>query len=146
MDENRPSLLSTSLDCGDLRPRDRRNKRVFARLLLAWGLSYIAAAYLGKTERVPAGVAQWVAVAVPVVMAVLAVLAYARYLLRTDELDRSIELHAIVAAFGAGFVVWQVCEMVEVFGASLGGWSSAPILAMCIAYSAGVLVGRRRYQ
>jgi hypothetical protein len=124
--------------------RDRRNQRRVLPWALVWALSFIAVT-LGITKGDwPFGMTL-AGVAGHLVFGAATVLAYRRFLRETDELRRKIEVEALALAFGVGLVGGLSYWLLLVSGAA-PVWGFALIFAAMMAtYSAGVLIGHRRY-
>jgi hypothetical protein len=130
--------------CRSMPVRDLKNARRANLVMLLWALTLLPALYLLKEELVPAGPLVWVAIAVPTLLSVAAVVTYIRFLRHADELLRKIQYEALGLGFGAGFVAAFALELLEEGG--IGTYDAGdPMFAMILFYCIGILVGTRRY-
>jgi len=143
-DTNRGGLLAYLAACRSMRPADRRNVNVATGLLLAWAVSFGAGILLLKRGVVPEGPLAYLLVAVPIGLAILAVLAYVRFLRRADELHSKIQFEALALGFGAGFVATFGFSLLEAVGAHTFTLAD-PFSVMVVFYMVGLFVGARRY-
>ena len=125
--------------------RDRRNERRIALWAFLWGVSFIAVALGIKRQWWPFEV-NIAAVIGTSLLAIATAVAYHRFLRETDELRRKIEVEALALAYAVGVIGGLAYWLLAVAGA-MPQWGYACVFAaMMLAHSAGVLVGRRRYQ
>lgn len=111
---------------------------------LAWALCFVAVALAIAEHWLPFG-ATLAGVIGTALLGIATVLAYRRFLQQADELRRKIEVEALALAFGVGMVGGLTYWLLMVSNA-VPEWGFAFVFsAMLLAYSAGVLVGRRRY-
>ncbi len=130
--------------CRTMPERDRRNARIANWWLFAWCVTFLPALYFFRRDQMPPGIVSWVAVVVPIVLAVCGVLAFIRFLRQADELQRQIQMEALALGFGAGFVASFGLELLEEVG--IGSFGAPDTFsAMALFYLIGMLIGTRRY-
>ena len=141
-ESSKPSFWSA---CYDSTPRDRRNLRRIAWTVGLWAAASITAKLLITREVLPEGTGRWAVAAVPVLLAVPVLIAYARFLRDGDELQRVIQTQALALGFGGTFFA--------VTGYSLAERAGAPpldrgdlLLVMGLLYALGSYLGWRRYR
>jgi hypothetical protein len=119
-------------------------------MVLLWSMIWTSS-FVGVTLALKRG---WLAGAPGIVAAVASAslglgtaLAYQRFLKEADEVQRKIELEALALAFGVGLIGGFAYWLLEYSGAVPASKSELlyVLAAMCLTYSAGVLLGRRRY-
>lgn len=128
----------------DATPRDWRNLRRLLGAMAAWAVAFVGGAHLLRRGLAGTGPLSWVVAGLPAVLGALVVMAYVRYLRETDEFQRTIHLGALGIGFGGGWFAAAGYRLFELQGApelSRGG----VIIVMAVAYTAGILLGRRRY-
>ena len=92
----------------------------------------------------PAGKLFDVVLLVAIVLSVVAVGFFIRFILRADELLRKIQLEALAIGFGGGFVATFALDLAEKVGFESFD-ISAPLMAMVVCWVVGFLVATRRY-
>jgi hypothetical protein len=124
--------------------RDQRNQWRVLLWSILWALSFIVVTHGIEGEWLPSagGLAGVIATAL---IGLANVLAYRRYLVETDELRRKIEMDALAFAFGLGVIGGLAYWQLVVSGAAPGTGFVYVFAAMVLTYSAGVLIGRRKY-
>lgn len=135
----------TLWDRCDTTPRDRRNTVRMLLALAAWAVVFVAVTWAIRKELLPAGPVSWIAAALPSALMVVAFLAYADYLRKADELQRTIQLRALALGFGAGWLALCGYPLFEHLGApaiDAGDY----VLVMAVFYTLGVVLGQRRYR
>ncbi len=144
-DDPRPSFRDSLESCHSMPQRDRRNARRANWLLFFWAVTFLPALYLFRRGHMPPGAVSYVAVAVPIALAIAGVIAYIRFLREADELQRQIQLEALSLGFGAGFVASFGLQLLEELG--LGEFGAPDTFSvMVFFYLAGMLLGTRRYR
>jgi hypothetical protein len=133
-------------DCAGETPRDRRNRRRYTLLLAVWALAFLSSTFLIASDVVTVGPLRWVAACVPSIFAIIAVIAYWRYLREADELAGAIQLKALAFAVSAGFIVWPAFELLAESGVPIDDWPNLTMLTMIGFYVFGVALGRRHYR
>ena len=131
--------------CADTTPRDRRNSLRVLAALVVWGVVFVAVTWAIRKELLPAGPVSWIVAALPSVLLLVAFLAYADYLRKADELQRTIQLHALALGLGAGWLALCGYPLFERLGApaiDAGDY----IVVMSVFFSLGVLLGQWRYR
>ncbi len=131
--------------CEDTTPRDSRNLMRILWTLGAWALTFLAATMGFKRGLVPEGPMSWVVAALPTLLGILVILAYARFLRESDELQRVIHHQALALGFGAGWLALMAYAVFEKMGVSVFGTDTIT-LAMMITYSLWIVLGRLRYR
>ena len=143
MENAQRTIWQKLASCTTGRPEDRRNNWIATGLLLLWAVSYVGASLLIGKAALPASLSYLVA-AVPVAISILAMAAYARFILRADELLRKVQLEALAFGFAGGFVATFTFDLAEELG--LGSVDvSAPMMVMIVCWVIGVVVATRRY-
>jgi predicted MFS family arabinose efflux permease len=131
--------------CGDTTPRDRRNTVRMLVALAVWAVVFVAATWAIRKELLPTGPISWIVAALPSALMVVALLAYADYLRKADELQRAIQLQALALGFGAGWLALCGYPLFERLGAPAidpGDY----VIVMAVCFSLGVVLGQRRYK
>ena len=144
-DKSRNAISDFVASCHSMPERDRRNARRANWLLFFWAVTFLPALYLFRRGLMPSGPISWVAVVVPIVLAIAGVVAYIKFLREADELQRQIQLEALSVGFGAGFVASFGLQLLEELG--LGDYGAPDTFSvMVFFYLAGMLIGSRRYR
>jgi hypothetical protein len=133
-----------TLDSFSTPRRDQHNQRRIVLWSLAWALSFVAVTLVIKKEWLPFGLTI-AGVIGSAIIGVATVLAYRRFLAETDELRRKIEVEALAFAFGVGFVGGHSYWLLVVKGAAPATGFIYVFAAMALTYSAGVVMGLRKY-
>jgi hypothetical protein len=124
--------------------RDRQNQRRVTIWSVIWGVSYIIVT-IAIQKGWLSSAAAIAAVIGTSLFGVATLLAYHRFLRETDELRRKIEVDALALAFGIGLVggltFFLLFENSLVSGRSFG----LVFVAMILAHTSSVVIGRRRY-
>ncbi|MGH7570668.1 MAG: hypothetical protein ACREMK_02355 [Gemmatimonadota bacterium] len=131
--------------CKDSTPRDSRNRLRVLWVSLIWAVSFVAGAQLIKRDLLPAGPVSWVVAALPSAIAVLVLIAYARFLREADELQRMIQLKALALGFGGGFFAIAGLSLFERLGVHWLDMGDS-LVVMPVLYSIGVVLGQWRYR
>ena len=126
--------------------RDIANIRRWGMWMVAWALLSFADAEWVGAERGVTSAATLGLEALVLVTLVGTVLAYARYVRETDELNRSIQLRAFSVGFAAGFLSLQVAEGVVNAGLVESVDSDISALVMLLTWAATSGVLQRRYR
>ncbi|HEX7707419.1 MAG TPA: hypothetical protein VF701_13265 [Thermoanaerobaculia bacterium] len=124
--------------------QDRHNQRQVTIWAAAWALSYVVVTFATKREWLTSGMAVAAALGTAV-LGVATLLAYRRFLLHADELQRKIELEALAIAFGIGIVGGLTYWLMFEGGVVSGKGFSFVFGAMILSHAIAVVVGRRRY-
>ena len=133
---NDDSLTNSQRDC-------RNQRRIWLRAFL-WACSFIAVALGIRMKWLSFGVVL-AGVTGSSLLGLATVLAYHRFLQESDELRRKIEVEALALAFGVGMIGGLAYWLLAVSGAVPVTGFAYVFSAMLLAYSVGVLIGRRRY-
>ncbi len=128
----------------DMTATDWRNLRRFLVAVAAWAVSFVGGEYLLRGGVVSGAVVSWVVAALPGVLGILAIVAYARYLRQTDELQRQTHLSALALGFGGGWLAVAGYRLFEFLGAPVMDRGGVMVV-MAVVFTAGLLLARRRY-
>lgn len=128
----------------DATPRDWRNLKRFALAFVLWAVAFEGGAYLLREGVVTTGPIAWLVAALPSVLALLMVLAYARYLHQTDEFQRMIHFRALALGFGGGWLAVAGYRLFELMGAPRAD-RAAMLVVMAVLFVLGLLLAYRRY-
>jgi hypothetical protein len=127
--------------------RNCRNQRLVILWSLVWMSSWVGVTLALKSGWLAAGAPGIVAALVSACLGIGTALAYRRFLNEADEVQRQIELEALALGFGVGLVGGFAYWLLERSGAVPTSKSDLlyVLAATCFTYSAGVLLGKRRY-
>ena len=125
--------------------QDRRNELRIAAWAAVWMGAWMAVLAGLRDGWIPGGAVGTAAAIAVSLLGVPTLLAYRRYLRRTDELQRKIQLDAVALAFGLGIVAGVANEVLETAGVIAGLSASDLVVLMLLLYPLGVLLGHRRY-
>ena len=131
--------------CAGATPQERRHLWFAIGVLLIWAICLTAANQLIKRELVPEGPISWILAAVPQIVAIFALLVYARYLRSCDELQRLVQLEALALSCGVtvfGLAGYPLFVRLGAPPASLNDFT----LVMAVAYALGIVLGWARYR
>ena len=131
--------------CLDTPPHDWRNMKRFLWSLGAWAVCFAGGSQLIKRELLPAGPIPWVVALLPNVVAVLVIVAYARFLREADELQRVVQLQALALGFGGTFFALSGYRILERLGAPAADIGDFAVV-MAVLYAVGSVLGWRRYR
>jgi hypothetical protein len=129
--------------CRNATERDRRNARRATWWLFAWAVSYVAVKFGLVKGVVPEGALSVLAVTVPIVLGLIAVLGYVRLVRQADELQRKIQLEAMALGFGGAFLGNFGLDLLERVGVPVSGGDLFVVAAAF--YILGIILGARRY-
>ncbi|CAN5847894.1 hypothetical protein BH23ACT10_BH23ACT10_23930 [soil metagenome] len=126
---------------------DRRNQLWFKAWMTAWGISFVGATWVLRSANAgsPTGSTAWIVALVPTGLAIIAVVAFMRFLRQTDELIRRIQLEALVFGFVTAILFGVASPLLARAGAPELGVNGLAAIAM-LAFGIGQLVGTRRYR
>jgi len=124
--------------------RDRRNGWRYTAWTFLWLLSLAAVKFVLETTSLD-GLLAWAVTAVPIVLSLVALWAYLRFLREADELTRRVQLEAIAFGFAVGLIVHFAWFPLSQLGAPALD-RSALMTVMVLAYLAGMGVVARRYK
>lgn len=135
-----------TLTCGGqgLTARDKRNQWIAVAWIFVWSLSCVLASAVLVRDLVPAGVMSWVVALLPTLLGIGTVLAFRRFLVEADELQRKIQLDGLAVGFGLGVIGSFGLRLVERAGGPAFDVDDAIVLMM-VGYAVAVVVGSRRY-
>ena len=123
----------------------QRNQIVVVGWLFLWQLAFLLATVALRKAWVPAGPVAILVAILPTLLGVAMLFAYKRFLRRSDELQRKIQLDALAFGFGSGLVAAVAYQLLERAGAGFGAEVADLAAFMMVAYAIGVLLGTRRY-
>jgi fluoride ion exporter CrcB/FEX len=124
--------------------RDRRNQRRVTLWSLVWAFCFIALSLGIMKKWLPFGLTL-AGVIGTALLGIATILAQRRFLQETDELRRKIEVEALALAFGVGVIGGITDWLLEVSRIVPPSSFIYVVCMMMLTYSAGVLIGRRRY-
>lgn len=132
---------------GPAMTRNCRNQRLVLLWSLVWMSSFVGVTLALKSGWLASGAPGIVAAVVSSCLGLGTALAYRRFLKEADEVQRTIELEALALGFGVGLIGGFAYWLLERSGAVPTSKSDLlyVLAATCFTYSAGVLLGRRRY-
>jgi hypothetical protein len=87
----------------------------------------------------------WAIAAVPIILGVLVLFTYRRFLRESDELQRQIQLEALALGLGVGWVAISSYPLFERLGAPPLDTADY-VLVMAVSYSLGSILGWRKYR
>jgi hypothetical protein len=127
--------------------RTCRNQRKVVLWSLVWMSSWVAVTLALTSGWLASGAPGIIAAVVSSSLGIGTAVAYRRFLNEADEVQRKIELEALALAFGVGVVGGFAYWLLERSGAvPIAKADLLYVLAVtCLTYSAGVLLGKRRY-
>lgn len=131
--------------CDDKTPRDRRNLWRANGILFVWMTCLLGSTFLIRSKIVADGPLGWALAVLPSIAGVFAVVAFARFLDQTDDLQRAIHLQALAIGMGAAFVAWPSYRLFERLGVSVDDWPDVAVL-IAVFYMFGILYARWRYR
>lgn len=119
--------------------------------LVAWGAAWVASLALARFGPGLWGESQhaatWVAIGVNVVIGVVWIVSFARFLRAIDDLQRKILLDALAAALGAGWILGSAYVVADASGLIPGGIDFVVLpIVMGVVYLVAFVVGRIRYR
>lgn len=132
---------------GPAMTRDLRNRRAVLLWSLAWSISWVGVTWALKSGWLASGAPGFVAALVSSCLGIGQALAYRCFLNEADEVQRKIEMEALALGFGVGVVGGMAYWLLELSGAVAASKTDLLyVLAVALmTYSAGVLLGKRRY-
>ena len=145
MSEREASPGSFWARCVGNTARDRRNLKRLLWVSLAWAVLFTGGSQLIKRDLLPGGAIPWVVAALPSVVGIFVLVAYARFLREADELQRVIHLQALALGFGGGWVAVCGYRIFERVGAPTADIADAT-LALAVFYAIGIVRGTWRYR
>ena len=126
-----------------LKPSDLPLQRYFLLWTLAWAVTYVAATQAIVAGWVVSGPMLWLAIAIPLGVALMALRAYWMLLRHMDELMRQVQFEGIALGFAITLVIVVGYVLFERVGAP-GLGANTIILTMMISWSVGQLIAARR--
>lgn len=132
------------MQCRAMPARDRRNARLATWLLALWAVVFLGTLFALDRGLIPAGPLSVGAALVPCGLAIVAVLAYMRFLRQADELHRKIQFEAMSLGFAAGFVASFASRLFAEVGWT--GLEPGDVFSvMMVFYLLGIFLGTKRY-
>ena len=124
---------------------DRRNQYWFLFWGVVWAIAFVASSWALRGDLAFRGTAAWAIAIAPIVVGIIPVLAYLRFLREADELLRRIQLEGL--AFGSAVgAIFAICyPLLERAGAPHLELSSL-VIVMAFAWAVGRLLGIVRYR
>lgn len=128
-----------------LTPRDQRNQLRALLWLFIWVVSWVLANGVIKNgwgaDSIPASV-----IALPsLILGVVMMLAYWKFVREADELQRKIQVEALAVGFGVGLVGSYSVHLLTRAGVLSSIEMSEIGALMMVAYAVAAIVGERRY-
>ena len=145
MAENADSRGSFWTRCTGQTPRDRGNLKRFLWIHVAWTTLFTGGNQLIKRELIPGDALPWVVAALPSIVGVFVVTAYARFLREADELQRTIHLQALALGFGGGWIGTAGYRILERAGAPPADIADAALI-LAVFFSIGLVRGAWHYR
>jgi drug/metabolite transporter (DMT)-like permease len=133
------------LTCNTSSAQDKRNQLQVAAGTILWALVYSGSSLLIKKEILQPGPLAWAVATLPMIAGLLLLIAYARFLRQTDELQRMVQLQAMAIGFGGAFFGFAGYKIFELLGAPAADYDHF-IVVTCVLYSLGTLIGWWRYR
>ena len=124
---------------------DRRNQIRFLVWMFAWAVSYVLATWALTGDADTGRGAAVTMAAIPVVLGIIALLAYLRFLREADELLQRIQLEGLAIGFGAGAIFGLSYQILERAGAPQAEVGNV-VTVMMIAWALGQLNAMRRFR
>lgn len=138
------SKTSRWLECGGATPRQRRNTAMLVGAFFLWAIGFLGATW-AITEGIFPGSLSWAIAAVPIILGIVVLFSYRRFLRESDELQRQIQLEALALGLGVGWVAISGYPLFERLGAPAMD-SGDYVLIIALAYSFGSILGWRKYR
>ncbi|MBI2213436.1 MAG: hypothetical protein HYU52_07305 [Acidobacteria bacterium] len=129
---------------GVLTRRDAENLRRFNVVTLAWAMMFVAST-LAIVRFGAKGLTGWALATATLLLGVVAMALYVKFLRAADELLRKIHVEALGLGFGASIVFmlfWRLCERLGAPKLDVVD----PVLVMVLFWAAGQYIGLRRYR
>ncbi len=123
---------------------DRRNFLVLIGWMVVWVATFLPATWAlqqGLEISVPA---KWLLASIPTAVALVAFLAYLRFLRMANELFRRTQLDALALGCGAGILFGVGYQLFEHVGAP-AMHANHMIIVMTSGWIAGLFIGMKRY-
>lgn len=131
--------------CNDaMTPRDAETLRRFNVVCLAWAMMFVAAT-LAIVGFGVAGLTGWALACATLLLGVMTMAQYMKFLRGADELLRKIHLEALGLGFGASIVFmlfWRLCERLGAPKLDVVD----PVVVMVAFWAAGQWFGLRRFR
>ncbi|NNF67148.1 MAG: hypothetical protein HKM98_06535 [Gammaproteobacteria bacterium] len=124
---------------------DHRNQLRFTAWVFFWGVSFVVATKLLKSDTVIATPLTWLIILIPTVLGLAALLSYLKFLRNTDEMLRKIQMEGLAIGFAVGVLGSWSYSLLETVGAPK--ISAVDLSAvMMITWALGQLYGTWRYR
>jgi hypothetical protein len=124
--------------------RDRRNGWRYTAWTFLWLFSLATVKFVLERTGLEGPLA-WAVTAVPIILSLVALRAYLRFLREADELTRRVQLEAVAFGFAVGLIVHFAWFPLSQLGAPALDRSGL-MTGMVVAYLAGMGVAARRYR
>lgn len=125
-------------------PTDRRNGLRLTAASLLWATVFVGSSAALSADSGPTGVTAWLIAIVCVVLGLVALAAFRRFLLEVDELGRRIQLEGLAFGFGVGVLFSLTYGLFNKAGAPDMEMTHAGTV-LIFGYIAGVLRATRQY-
>lgn len=113
----------------------------------AWVASLAAAKFLPELMGEYQAIAAWVLIGLNIVVGIVWIVVYARYLRLLDDLQRKIQMEALVLALGGGFVGAMAVSVANSAGlVSFGADAATFAIIASIVYIVATIIGNLRYR
>ncbi len=126
-------------------PQNRRNSLHFTLWTLLWAVTYVAAHWMLKSDMNLATPLVWSLAVVPILIMIVTVFSYLRFLRNADELLRKIQRQGLAMGFGAAIVFVTGYQLLEAAGAS-EMQTDHLLIVMVFSWIAGQLHGAWHYR
>ena len=125
-------------------PRDSRNIKVFNFWLFAAMFCFAGTTILMARKLIGQGPVAWGLTAVTIVLLMMMVRSYIRFIRDADELLRKVQLEALALSFGATLVFilgYRLCERIGAPKLDVDD----PLILMMVVFAIGQWIGMKRY-
>lgn len=131
--------------CGDTTPVDWGNLKRLLGAYFLWAVCFAGASQLLKRGLVTEGPLLWLVIAAPLLVSLVVIATFVRFLRQADELQRIVQLQALAVGFGGTFFAATGYRLFERIGATPADIGDLA-LVMAFFYSAAVVLGWSKYR
>ena len=124
---------------------DQRNLAVFTVWCFVWAVVFCAVTFVLKYFRDLQGPVAWLLALIPIVVGVVTVRAFLRFLREADEFTRKVQLEGIAWGFGAGHLFAVGYFFLERFGAPEMSMIFV-LVPLAVGWAVGSLLVAARYR
>ena len=110
-----------------------------------WASAFIGSSWLLTRELLSSALAQWLAIILPGLIGLIAILVFLQHLRALDELQRRMQLEALGVAFGVG-VLYAICFQLYAVIHEVAGKDNHAAAVLLLAWIAGQLLAKWRYK